>query len=75
MVEYSRIFGVFSSGVFAQNNSRVFFNLFFACFWHFKFLTPTDRMGYSLCKMADFKNRRIFQIFGVLSSGFFLEQL
>ena len=31
----SRIFGVFSAIFFTQNNSIVFVERFFACFWHF----------------------------------------
>ena len=41
----SRIFGVFSSGFFAQNNSNVLVDWFFACFWHFQFLTQTDHFA------------------------------
>ena len=38
----SRIFGVFSSGFFAQNNSNVIKESFFACFFELEFLTQTD---------------------------------
>ena len=78
----SRIFDVFSSGFFAQNNSYNFLRSFFACFWHFKFLTQTGHfekaiysvcMGYSLCKMGDFQNCLISRIFDVFSSGFFAQ--
>ena len=38
----SRIFGVFSSGFFAQNNSSVLIDMVFAFFYTFYFLTQTD---------------------------------
>ena len=41
----SRIFGVLSSGFFGQNNSNVLVESFFACFWHFLFLTQTDHFA------------------------------
>ena len=63
---------------FVQNNSNVLLKWFFACFWNFEFLTQNEPfckgdslcMGYSLCKMANFQNRLISQIFDVFSSGF-----
>ena len=67
----SRIFGVFSSGFFytttliwlKNNLSYFFWILIFHPNWLF-------HQGYSLCMMADFENRLISTIFGVLSSGF-----
>ena len=41
----SRIFGVFSSGFFAQNKSSVLIDMFFACFYTFYFLTQTDHFA------------------------------
>ena len=41
----SGIFAVFWSGFFAQNNSNVLIEWFFACFWYFKFLTHTDHFA------------------------------
>ena len=72
----SRIFAVFPSGFFAQNNSNVLPESFFARVWHFYFLTHTDHfakslgMGYSLSNMGDFQNRLISRISGAFSSGF-----
>ena len=38
----SRIVGVFWRSFFAENNSNVLVEWFFACFWHFEVLTQTD---------------------------------
>ena len=38
----SRIFGVFASSFFAQNNCAVLVERLFACFWHFQFLIQTN---------------------------------
>ena len=74
----SRIFGVLFERFFAQNNSNVLVECFFACFWHFSFLAQTDHfakaicslyVGYSLCKMADFQNTLICRMFSVVLSG------
>ena len=39
----SRIFGVFFERFFAQKNSNILLEWFFACFWNFEFLTQTDQ--------------------------------
>ena len=67
----SRIFGVFWSGFLHRTTltwlknrfSHVFWILIFDANWPFC-------KGYSLCMMADFKNRLISRICGVFSSGF-----
>ena len=41
----SRIFGVFSSGFFAQDNSNLLVEWFFACFCLFYVLTQTDHFA------------------------------
>ena len=41
----SRIFGFFFERFFAQNNSNVLVESFFACFWHFCFLTQSDHFA------------------------------
>ena len=44
----SRIFGVFSSGFFAQNNSHVLLESFLARFWPFEIVTQTDHFAKSI---------------------------
>ena len=39
------IFGVFSTRFFTENNCAVVVEWFFACFWHFQFLTQTDHFA------------------------------
>ena len=41
----SRIFGVFRSGFFPQNNFNALVESFLACFWHFYFLNETDHLA------------------------------
>ena len=65
---------------FAQNNSDNLLQWFFACFWHFQFLTLPDHFSkaidfacYILCKMADFENSLISLIFPVFFERFFAQ--
>ena len=44
----SGIFGGFSSRFFAQNNSNVLVECYFACFCHFYFLTQTDHFAWAI---------------------------
>ena len=44
----SRMFGVFSSGFFAQNNSNVLVESLFERFWPFEFLSQTDHFAKSI---------------------------
>ena len=68
----SRLFGVFSSGFFAQNNSNMIKESVFACFFLILIFDPNWPFckGYRLSFMADFQNRLICRIFGVFWSGF-----
>ena len=63
------MFGVFSNGLFAHNIPNPLVEWFFACFWHFWFLTQLTILQ-KLSKMADFQNCLISRIFSVFSSGF-----
>ena len=58
----SRIFGVYSSGFFAQKLCNFFKESFFACFWHFKFLTQTEHFA----KAIAFARWLIFKIVSFL---------
>ena len=77
----SRIFSVFSSGFFAQNNHNVLEKLFSFMFLAFSIFDPNWPfckcyslcMGCSLYKMSDFQNCLISRIFSVFSSGFFAQ--
>ena len=62
----------FLTRFFAQNNSNVIKESFFACFFWILIFDPNWPFckAYSLCAMADFQNRLISRIFGVFSSGF-----
>ena len=67
----SRMLGVFSSGFLHRTTLkcfRIFFRRFFAN-WVLDPNWPFCKV-YSLCKMADFQNGLISQIFGVSCSGF-----
>ena len=67
----SRVFGVFSSGFFAQNNSNVLAEWLLACFWHFSFLTQTD----SFTKAIAFAWAIAFARWPILKMVLFLEYL
>ena len=58
----SRVFGGFSSGFFAQNNSNVIKGSLFACFSEFEFLTQTDHFA----KAIAFARWPIFKIVSFL---------
>ena len=60
---------------FAQNNSNMIKESFFACFFEFEFLTQTDYFAKAKYFQNRFQNRLISPIVGVFSSDFFTEQL
>ena len=64
----SGIFGVFSSVFFPQKTSNVLVEWFFACFWHFKFLTQNDHLAKSIAFAwaIAFARWPIFKLFAFL---------
>ena len=70
----SQVFGVLSSRFFHRTTVVVLYNGISHVFDIFNFWQnwPFCK-GYSLCKMADFKNILISRIFGVLYSSFFAQ--
>ena len=79
----SRIFGVFSSGFFAQNNSNVLVELFFACFCNFEFLTQNDHFAKAIAfawaiafaRWSIFKIVSFLEYFEFFRAGFCTEHL
>ena len=72
----SRIFGVFLSGFFAQNNSNMIEESFFCKFFLILIfdLNWLFCKGCSFCTMAPFQNRLISRVFGFFSRGFLLRK-
>ena len=66
----SRIFRVFCSGFFAQNNSNVPVGSFFARFWPFEILSQTDH----LAKSIPFARWQIFKMVSLLDYRVFFFQ-
>ena len=63
---------------FADNNSNVAGQSFFAIFWHFKFLIQTEHVAWAIAYaswpiLAIFKMLSFFEYFGVLWSVFFAQ--
>ena len=71
----SRIFAVFSSGFFAENNCKWCVEWILRCFLRIWIFDPKWWFckACSLCMMADFQNGLISRIFDFISSGFFAQ--
>ena len=48
MLSFFEYYLFFWSPFFAENNSNVFVEMFFACFWQFYFLTQTEHFAWAI---------------------------